>query len=88
MTDGVYRGIIIDTVTNKPAIKNVELALSIMDVIGPGKFDQELFYESLAQLIDEGEILELEFQTPLIDYRVKSLYFAKGSSFNFNTRTK
>jgi hypothetical protein len=79
MTD--YREIIIKVVNENNGIKGVDLSLRVMALINPVKFDKDEYFQSLSKAIEDGEILELEFTVPKVDYKVKSIFFPKGTIF-------
>lgn len=41
----------------------------------------KLILDTLENMVKEGSIIELEYILPSISYRVKSLYFPKGTAF-------
>lgn len=82
MTKEGYKKMIIEVVDTGP-IKNVDLALRVMANLGPVKFEVEVHELAIAELLQEKEIIELEYIILSMDYRVKSLYFPKGTDFNF-----
>jgi hypothetical protein len=73
--------IVLHMVNTHPAINNVELAMKVMSQVNPAIFDVEDYWKRLADLIKDGEIIELEYVLPIHDYRIKSLYFPKGTTF-------
>lgn len=74
------REIILRLVNSHQGMKNVELVLNVMGVIGPSVFDLHLFHEELNALVQEGEIIELEYVLPgMLNHMVKSIYFPKGT---------
>ena len=72
---------ILKIVSSHNGIKSVELAMNIMSIINPLVFETEEFHNALSDLISSGEIIELEYIDPDIDYRIKSIYFKKGTKF-------
>lgn len=66
---------IIQIVNNHQGIKGTELAIQVISEhlnISPDDFDS-----ALAECIKNGDIVEVEYTLPMMDYRVKSLYFPK-----------
>jgi hypothetical protein len=77
-----YRDAILNGVNSHQGIKGVELVIHTMGLINPLKFDDEEYHQTVEQLIKEEEIIELEYILPQLEYRVKSLYFPKGTKFS------
>jgi len=75
---------ILQIVNEKQGIKAVELVLKVMDIVNPARFNLEEYNEGLTQLIHNREIIELEYILPNMENRVKSIYFPKGTIFEFN----
>lgn len=64
-------------VEDRGPIKGVELALEVAKhQHGVGEGD---FHEAIERLMKEGEIIELDYVLPSMDYRTKSMYFPKGT---------
>ena len=75
------REAIIDTINAHQGIKGVYLVIKVMEVINPVQFSHNDYQEELKILINEKEIVELEYTLPTIAYRIKSIYFPKGTIF-------
>ncbi len=73
--------IILRKVNNSTGIKAVELTLAVMSEINPLIFEAKTYISELDELVKNGEILELEYTLPNMDYRIKSIYFPKGTIF-------
>ncbi len=82
-----YRELILRKVNESTGIKGVDLCLSIMSHNGPGSFNHEQYMLDLDEILKSGEIIELEYTLPDMEYRIKSLFFPKGTSFSFNQLT-
>lgn len=78
------REVILQVIKESQGIKTTELALKVMAEIGPGSFDKDKFELSLAQLIHGKEIIEVEYVLPNMDYRMKAIYFPKGTRLGIN----
>lgn len=68
---------IITTVDAKPGISGVALGVLIT------KGTHDGFQVILDDLVRRRELVEFEFTLPTSDYRVRSLYFPKGTKFGF-----
>jgi len=76
------RDIILKAINDSQGIKNVELSLKVLSIILPLEFNTDEFHEELSYLVEEGEILEIEYTLPSMDYRIKSFYLPKGTSIH------
>lgn len=74
------RDFIIRTVEDRGPIKGVDLAVEVAthqhDVL-----PQDL-HDALQFLVENGEIVEVEYILKKMDYRCKSLYFPKGTEIH------
>ncbi len=70
------------TVNSHQGIKGVDLVIQVMGHINPCMFDQELYSRTLEFLVATGEVVELEYTLASMEYRIKSIYFPKGTQFN------
>jgi hypothetical protein len=69
---------IIHCVESYNGIKDNDLALHVMGIINPVKFDSAEFEKELASLVDEDEIEEVRFIIP--DTKLmKAIYLPKGT---------
>lgn len=73
---------IVKAVELHPGIKGVELVLNVMSMVGPNMFDDREYMLELSRALDSGEIIEIEYCLASMDYRIKSLYFPKGTKVN------
>lgn len=71
--------IITNIVNSSQGIKAVELVLKVMEEINPVKFDEKEYNKCLTELINNKEIVEIEYILHQMDYRIKSIYFPKGT---------
>lgn len=76
-----YRKCIQKIIFNKSCIKHVDLALAVMSDVGPGSFNPDEYQTHLDKLVDEGELKKIEFATERFNYRIKTLYFPKNTTF-------
>jgi len=75
MTD--FKALITQVVNNHQGIKAVELVVEVMQQ--SAEMDLSMYEDALVDCIKDGEIVEVEYTIPAMDYRVKSLYLPKGS---------
>ena len=71
--------IILEIVNNCQGIKAVDLALKVMERVGPANFDSLLYQNKVEELIMFNEIMEIKYVLPSLKYRVKSFYLPKGT---------
>lgn len=79
MTKEQLKEIILSLIRESTGIRGVELALSVLNKTMPRYFESEMYQECLEELVKSGEIVELEYTLPDMDYRVKSIFFPKGT---------
>jgi hypothetical protein len=85
------RQLILTTVTNKPGIKATELVVEVMMLLSesgstlPERGSGEGIVNTLNDLVSEQEVVEVEYVLPTMTYRVKSLYFPKGTKVKLVT---
>lgn len=70
----IYHETILEVIQFKPAIRSVDLAMSVMNRINPVKFNSGSYDIALEELIEKNQIIELEYIT---EERLKSIYFPK-----------
>ena len=72
---------IISTVNDSRGIAATELVAKFVCHIHEYEYecDCENIPELIQELVDGGEIFELEYILPSLDYRIKSMYFPKGT---------
>ena len=75
-------------VNTNQGVKGVELALKVMSLINPQKFQQEEFFRELNRLVAEGELVEIEYVLPIMEYRIKSMYFPKGTKVEIKVQNR
>lgn len=83
-TKFTLREAILTTVNTRNGVNGVDLVLNCMGLFGPWFEDKDYMF-LLAELVSSGEIVELEFILPSMDYRVKSIYFPKGTKLYVNS---
>jgi hypothetical protein len=73
--------IIVTLVTGKTAIKGTELVTKAIGVMCANSLvtPETDVPEMIDDLVARGEIMELEYVIPAMNYRIKSLYFPKGT---------
>ncbi len=67
------------TVNEHQGIKATELVVLVVQQCSEFPFKHEEFENAVSELVEEGEIVELEYTLPSMDYRVKSYYLPKGT---------
>ena len=75
MTKEEYCETVRTIVNNSTGIKAVELATQV----ALKSCDFDIWKDALMPLIELGEIIELEYVVPATDYRIKSIFFPKGT---------
>lgn len=70
---------ILAVVNTRQGVRSVELAMNVMSEINPVKFNTEEFHLELENLVKNGEIFELNYTLPGMEYRTKSIYFPRGT---------
>jgi len=75
----MYKEAILHVVDAKTAVKNVDLALAVMERVNPTKFELEKYQSALEELVETGEIINVDYTLESMDYRTKSIYFPKGT---------
>lgn len=71
--------LILKTVNEHQGIKAVELVVEVSQQSADFPFDMNQYENSLMELINDNEIVEIEYTLPSMDYRVKSLYLPKDT---------
>lgn len=64
-------------VSESTGIKGVDLAVALVMEHGPANA-MEMF-QALKDLVENGDIIEIEYVVPHMNYRAKSIYFPKGT---------
>lgn len=62
-------------------LNGVDLALKVMSHLHPALFSREDYELVVQTMVETGEILEIEYILPQVDYRIKSMYFPKMTKF-------
>ena len=79
------RDAILKVVSSSQGIKNVDLALKVLTELLPSsEFKAEQVMEELEKLVNEGEVIEIEYVLPEMNYRIKSFYLPKGTKLYVN----
>jgi len=73
--------LVLDAVNTNTGIRNVDLVLNVMYNVGPVMFNIEDYDTAIRDLLARGDIIELEVIAPAANYRVKSIYFPRGTEF-------
>ena len=71
---------IINVVESFPGIKSTELIVKLGDMIVDYSIDQ--ISDVLNELTTSKDIVEVEYVLPTMPYRIKSLYFPKGTQIS------
>lgn len=81
-TEISLRKTILNCVNSAQGLKGVELVLKVMATYGPNptRLNNNQYNLELERLVEEKEIVEIEYILPSIDYRIKSIYFPKGTT--------
>lgn len=90
MTKDDYRELVRNIVEESTGIKAVELATAVVWAIEEKERKQnyDIWKDALDPLIEAGEIVELEYVLPTMDYRIKSIFFPKGTTFEMGHNVK
>jgi hypothetical protein len=81
-TQFTLRDAIIRSVEIRNGIPAVELVLNVMNLTNNiVSFNDSDYKRELDNLVATGKIVELDFILPHMDYRIKSIYFPKGTKF-------
>lgn len=73
------KDIIRDIVINQGSIKNVSLALKVLEKTTPNYFETDDYHKAIEELVTQGDIVEVEYILSDADYRIKSVYFPRGT---------
>jgi len=65
--------LIINCINEHTGIKGVDLVVDVCS----NEVNTEEYENALNELVMNGEIIEVEYTLPSMDYRVKSMYFPK-----------
>lgn len=81
--------IIINLINENPGINNCKLVMKTMEIVyrmNNYKVTEtpKDFLKNLEELVNSKELVEVEYILPTMDYRIKSLFFPKGTKINLN----
>ncbi len=79
--------IILNVINSNTGIKEVQLAMRVMSYMDPSQFSNVEFHDVLKKLIDSNEIRVINYSVPSTNYRLKSIYFPKGTMFQFESKS-
>lgn len=66
-------------ISNSNGINQMNLALKVMEMIGPARFNTEMFFIFLQEMVHNKELIEMKFHHP--DYAsTQALYFKSGTT--------
>ena len=77
------RDAILNVIESNQGLKGVDLVVKVMGLINPTVFNHEQFNNEVMKLVNERMIIELTYELSNMDYRVKSMYFPKGTRLHF-----
>lgn len=75
---------IIKVVEGYQGLKATELVVKIFDVIPPSESPKIL--DAIWELVEAGEIIEINYILPQMDYRTKSFLLPKGTTVRLSTK--
>ena len=77
------REAILSAVDTHQGLKGVDLVVKVMGLINPTTVDHVEFQHQLQILVNNRELVELNYELPKMDYRMKSIYFPKGTKLHY-----
>jgi hypothetical protein len=81
------KDIILKNISENPGIKASELVVKMMNYVSEQKLQTNFdFINVIEELIHDGYIIEVQYILPDMDYRIKSMYFPKGTNIFNNER--
>ena len=80
----IMRDNILNVINSNSGIKEVQLAMRVMQYIEPSQFSDAIFHHELAKLLLNGEIIAVHYVLPTMNDRQKSVYFPKGTKMSFD----
>ena len=66
-------------VSDLQGIKGVDLVLGLAIFSADGNANADEITKTISDLVNEGEIVEIEYVLPLLAFRTKSFYLPKGT---------
>ncbi len=79
------RQVIKNLISIKQGVKAPELVVEVINtLIAEGQttsFDSEEYQAVINALVESGDVVEMEYILPHMEYRVKSIFFPKGTKF-------
>ena len=82
--DGMtLREAILTAIDSHQGLKGVDLIVKVMGLINPTTITPDAFQHELMRLVNERAVVELTYELAQMDYRVKSMYFPKGTRLHF-----
>jgi hypothetical protein len=73
-----FKQVLIDTITGVQGCKATELIAHVAEKMGD-EFPSHDFMQALSEIIDEGNIEEVEYILPQLDFRIKSFLLPKNT---------
>jgi len=75
------REVILDEVNHRPGIKSIDLVVAVMRAMSDNDdlFSHRDYTRTIESLVQEGELIEIEYTLPNMMYRIKSIYFPKDT---------
>lgn len=77
------REAILISIRTHTGVRDSELALNVMGLIGPMKFTNDEYLDELTILIKAKQIIKLEYKIPMMGE--KAIFFPYGTLFLMNT---
>lgn len=78
------REAILKIINSGQGIKGVDLVLKVLTELFPSEFKSGQVLEELTRMVKEGEIIEIEYTLPDMNYRIRSFYLPKGTKLYVN----
>lgn len=86
MTQSEIKAQIKEFINNSNGIKATDL---ILKLISTNPLPEDLNYIScIEKLVQDGDIIEIEFNVPKMDYRIKSFYLPHGTRIKIVDNSK
>lgn len=81
ITNMTVKDAILKAVEVYPGVDERRLAIDVMGMVNPSKFDEDIYNAMLTKLTKDKDIIILEYILPEVLCTLKSLYFPKGTAF-------